>query len=110
MIGDEKLCEMLGTLVKKDPSDKNYFGLTDEQAHQKFIEFGPNALSEKKEMPAIVRYMLLMTGLFNYMLWIGSILCFIAYGLQTTYVDKSNLYLGVVLIGVILITATMSYF
>jgi sodium/potassium-transporting ATPase subunit alpha len=76
----------------------------------KLREFGPNALSEKKELPAIVKYLLCMTGIFNYMLWVGSALCFIAYGTQTDFRDKSNLWLAIVLICVILITATMSYF
>ena len=51
-----------------------------------------------------------MTGMFNYLLWAGAILCFIAFGVQTDKRDQSNLYLGVVLVGVVLITATMSYF
>ena len=46
---------------------------------------------------------------FNYMLWTGSGLCFIVYGIQTSYEDKSNLYLAVVLIAVILITAFFNY-
>lgn len=50
-----------------------------------------------------------MTGLFNYMLWIGAILCFIAYGIQSDKTDGSNLYLAIVLICVVIITATMSY-
>ena len=76
----------------------------------KLRDIGPNALSEKKDLPAIVKYLLQMTGIFNYMLWVGAVLCFIAYGVQTDQRDKSNLYLGIVLLFVILITATMSYF
>ena len=64
-------------------------------------------MTEKTGLPWFVKYLLLMTGLFNYMLWVGSILCFIAYGVSEDKRDKSNLYLGIVLIGVILITATM---
>jgi sodium/potassium-transporting ATPase subunit alpha len=50
-----------------------------------------------------------MTGLFNYLLWAGAILCFISYGIQEDKRDKSNLYLGIVLIFVIVITAVFSY-
>ena len=51
-----------------------------------------------------------MTGLFNYMLITGSVLCLIVFGIQTDYTDKSNLYLAIVLIFVILITAGFNYY
>jgi sodium/potassium-transporting ATPase subunit alpha len=50
-----------------------------------------------------------MTGLFNYMLWCGAVLCFICYSFQTHSSDKSNLYLGLVIIGVIFITAIFNF-
>ena len=57
------------------------------------------------------------TGFFSLLLWVGSGLCFIAYGLgvlqeeqeQTGYLDKSNLYLGIVLSTVVFITGVFSY-
>ena len=110
MIEIEQLAAQLETKIKNKETDKNYFGLTEAQQLEKLKVYGPNSLTEKAGLPWIVRYLLLMTGLFNYMLWIGSILCFIAYGVQQDKTDQSNLYLGVVLIGVIFITATMSYF
>jgi sodium/potassium-transporting ATPase subunit alpha len=51
-----------------------------------------------------------MTGLFNYLLWVGSGLAFLTYGIQTSKIDKSNLYLGIVLVGVILLTAVFSFY
>lgn len=50
-----------------------------------------------------------MTGLFNYLLWAGALLCFISYGVQEDKSDKSNLYLGIVLCLVVIITAIFSY-
>ena len=50
------------------------------------------------------------TGMFNYLLWAGAILCFAAYGAQTDKRDKSNIYLGIVIIVVIVITGTMAYY
>ena len=44
---------------------------------------------------------------FSLLLWLGAILCLISYGLDQT--DPSNLYLGIVLIFVVLITAIFSY-
>ena len=98
------------TCLKVKDTDKGYHGLTDAQAREKLKEFGYNSLTEKTGLPWFIQYLLLMTGLFNYMLWVGSALCFIAYGVQEDKRDKSNMYLGIVLICVVLITATMSYF
>jgi sodium/potassium-transporting ATPase subunit alpha len=50
-----------------------------------------------------------MTGLFNYLLWAGSILCFVAFGIQEDKRDASNLYLGIVLAFVVIATAIFSY-
>jgi hypothetical protein len=66
-------------------------------------------LSEKKQLPCVVRFLLTMTGLFNYVIIIGSVLCFIVFGIQTDKTDKSNLYLAVVLIFVILFTAVFNF-
>ncbi|CDW80621.1 k antiporter p-type alpha subunit family protein [Stylonychia lemnae] len=109
MIETEQLAQQLETCIKARETDKSYFGLTQQQAHDKLKTFGLNQLTEKKGIPWFVQYLLLMTGLFNYMLWAGSTLSFVAYGVQDDKRDKTNMYLGVVLIGVVFITATMSY-
>ena len=49
-----------------------------------------------------------MTGPFSLLLWLGSALCFLGYVLDTE--DMSNLYLGIVLAIVVLITGFFSYF
>jgi sodium/potassium-transporting ATPase subunit alpha len=97
-------------MIKKNPNEVGYIGLDETSALMKLRQVGPNALSEKKDLPAIVKYMIKMGGLFNYMLWVGAVFCFIAYGVQIDKRDKSNLILGIVLIGVVVLTATMSYF
>lgn len=54
-----------------------------------------------------------ISGGFSLLLWCGSILCFLSYGiLSATYEDppKDNLYLGVVLAIVITVTAIFSYY
>jgi sodium/potassium-transporting ATPase subunit alpha len=56
-----------------------------------------------------VQWLKEMTGLFNYVMWIGSALCFLAYGLQEVKEDKSNLYLAIVLILVILISGSLNF-
>jgi len=84
--------------------------LTDEDASIKLSVHGPNVLSEKKSLPWPIKLVIEFGGLFNYMLWAGSILCFIAYSLQVDKTDKSSLYLGIVVIIVILITGNMSFY
>jgi len=40
-------------------------------------------------------------------LWAGAILCFVAYALGK---DPSNLYLGIIICAIILITGTLTYY
>ncbi len=51
-----------------------------------------------------------LTGFFSLLLWFGSFLCFIGWGLQSDKSDYANLYLGSVLAGVTLITGCFSYY
>jgi sodium/potassium-transporting ATPase subunit alpha len=45
---------------------------------------------------------------FALLLWIGGILCFVAYAIQPK--DPSNLYLGVVLIVIVILTSLMTFY
>lgn len=49
-----------------------------------------------------------LTSFFAILLWVGSVLCFIAYFLDSS--DPSNLYLGIVLAVVNLITGVVTFF
>ena len=59
-----------------------------------------------------------MFGGFSTLLWVGSVLCFIAYGVQKSQeqpddeekVPADNLYLGVVLAAVVVITGIFEYY
>ena len=59
-------------------------------------------------MPWYLAFLKELTGFFSLLLWFGSILWFIGYGLDTS--DPSNLYLGIVLAAVVLITGCFSYY
>jgi sodium/potassium-transporting ATPase subunit alpha len=48
-----------------------------------------------------------MSSPFALLLWLGGILCFVAYGLSN---DPSNLYLGIVLIVIVLATSLMTFY
>jgi sodium/potassium-transporting ATPase subunit alpha len=68
---------------------------------------GLNRLSPPKQTPEIVKYFRELTGLFSLLLWLGGGLCIALYGIQG---DPNNLYLGIVLFLVVIITGTFSYF
>ena len=106
----DELAKSLETCIKKEPTDTVYQGLSELQAEEKLKRVGPNALSEKKTLPWFVKLLLCMTGLFNYVLWIGGALGFIAYGIQTSKVDKSNMYLGIILMALVVLTGCLSYY
>ena len=76
----------------------------------KIAMFGPNLLTEHKGLPWPIKYLLEFTGLFNFMLWFSSVLCFIAFGLQDDKTDKSSLYLAIIICIVVLITGNLSYY
>jgi len=86
-------------------------GLTTEQYNAIYAIDGDNALSPPKETPWYVLLFLSMIGGFNNLLWAGSILCFIAYGIQTSEGNATpdNLALGFVLSGVVIVTGVFSF-
>merc|ERR1712226_466180 len=88
-------------------------GLTPEKAKQVLERDGPNELSPPKTTPEWVKFCKQMFGGFALLLWIGAILCFVAYSIQaSTYEDPpgDNLYLGIVLTAVVVITGCFSYY
>jgi sodium/potassium-transporting ATPase subunit alpha len=100
----------LNTILAKPEGGSGYQGISDHEATMRILQYGPNVLSEKKVLPWPIKLLLEFTGLFNYMLWAGAILCFIAYALQTDKSDKSSLYLGIVIVIVVLITGVMAFY
>lgn len=84
-------------------------GLTSSQYQKTLAEVGPNELVPPAATPKWMLWLQsVFTGFFNLLLWAGSILCFIAYGLDGS--DATNLYLGVVLAGVVLLSGTFGFF
>jgi len=70
-------------------------------------------LTPPKQTPEWVKFSKQMFGGFSLLLWCGSILCFLSYGiLSATYEDPAddNLYLGIVLSFVVVVTAVFSYY
>ena len=74
---------------------------------------GPNKLTSTKKTPEWLKFVRQFFGGFSLLLWAGSILCLITYAVQTKYVEHSkddNLYLGIVLAVVVIITSLFSYY
>ncbi|XP_075396555.1 sodium/potassium-transporting ATPase subunit alpha-4 [Tenrec ecaudatus] len=88
-------------------------GLTPEQAQQILEREGPNVLTPPPTTPEWVKFCEQMFGGFSMLLWTGSILCFVAYGIESYFYSdtiKDNLYLGTVLAIVVIITGCFSYY
>lgn len=83
-------------------------GLTSSQVQQQREKFGSNVLTPPKITPEWLRFLNQFANFFAGILMLGSLLCFIAYALDTS--DASNLYLGCVLAGVVFISSTFSYY
>merc|ERR1711970_825388 len=102
----EELCKRF-----KVPSLEN--GLTDKQAAANLAEYGPNALTPPPKTPEWVKFCQQMFSGFACLLWLGAILCFIAYSIQATAYEEppdDNLYLGVVSTAVVTVTGIFSYY
>lgn len=95
--------------LESDPSR----GLTDNQVKERLARDGPNALSPPKTTPEWVKFCKNLFGGFALLLWIGAVLCFIAYSIQASTFEEpndDNLYLGIVLASVVIITGCFSYY
>jgi len=103
-------------------------------AKQLLQEYGPNALTPPPTTPEWVKFAKNLFGGFAMLLWIGSVLCFFAYGVDAaTSEEVTNdnvthfnstlryvsgigvfshfqLYLGVVLAAVVIITGCFQYY
>uniref|UniRef100_UPI00398EB225 sodium/potassium-transporting ATPase subunit alpha n=1 Tax=Pristiophorus japonicus TaxID=55135 RepID=UPI00398EB225 len=88
-------------------------GLTVARAKEILARDGPNSLTPPPTTPEWVKFCRQLFGGFSILLWIGAILCFLAYGIQAATEDEpanDNLYLGVVLSTVVIVTGCFSYY
>ncbi|KRY33278.1 Sodium/potassium-transporting ATPase subunit alpha [Trichinella spiralis] len=121
-------------------------GLSSEEAKRRLIRDGPNALSPPPQTPEWIKFAKNLFGGFAILLWIGALLCFLAYGVdyamsenaikdnkewrlfiaawnlgiddsaqwitvaQLSFIIVEELYLGVVLAAVVIITGCFQYY
>merc|ERR1712142_811326 len=103
-----ELAELMGRLETNLET-----GLTAAIAARNLERDGPNALTPPKQTPEWVKFCKQLFGGFAMLLWIGAVLCYFAYGIRT-YREKDpgedELYLGIVLTAVVIITGCFSYY
>ena len=105
LVDVDVLCKRFDTNV--------YSGKTKASAEAGIAQHGLNKLSPPQTTPEWIKFSKHMFGGFSLLLWTGSILCFAMYALQAVTIQDTpsdNLYVGIVLAGVILITGTFSYY
>ncbi|CAF0982594.1 unnamed protein product [Adineta steineri] len=87
-------------------------GLSEERAKVILERDGPNDLTPVRTTPEIVRLAKNMFGGFAMLLWVGAFLCFVAHFLELYTLEDpqyDNMYLGIALASVIIITGFFSY-
>ena len=88
-------------------------GLTSIQVIERNQRYGDNCLTPPKKTPEWKKFCRQLFGGFALLLWFGSLLCFVAYLISyLTHDDasKDNLYLGVVLSTVVVLSGCFSYY
>merc|ERR1719449_456402 len=101
----DELCKRFTSNVER--------GLTADQAKKGLETYGPNALTPPPTTPEWVKFCQNLFSGFACLLWLGAILCFIAYSIQATAYEEppdDNLYLGIVLTAVVTVTGIFSYY
>jgi hypothetical protein len=66
----------------------NFQGLTHAKAKENLERDGPNALTPPKQTPEWVKFCKNLVGGFALLLWIGALLCFIAYSILASTVEE----------------------
>jgi len=87
-------------------------GLAEPQARAILLRDGPNKISAPLEPPTWVRFSKNIFGGFSFLLWLGALLCFAHYSIESGIyreVPSDNLVLGFALIVVVLISGTFSF-
>lgn len=94
LLTEQEIFSELGTQIT---------GLVTASHEEKLKKFGLNLITPPKQTHWFVKFLWNLVGGFQLMLWFGSILCFVVFGI-TNGADVQTLALAVVLIAVVLVT------
>ena len=73
-VAPDELCKRFGTDINR--------GLTNSRAKENYDQYGPNALTPPPTTPEWVKFCQCLFSGFAMLLWVGAILCFVAYSIQ----------------------------
>jgi len=88
-------------------------GLTTAIAERNILRDGRNELTPPKTTPEWVKFLKQLFGGFAMLLWVGAALCFFAFGIRNLNEEdpaQDELYLGIVLAFVVIVTGIFSYY
>lgn len=100
-------CVDLTVLMNERLQTDGEKGLTSMEYKRRLQLYGPNRMSPPKTIPEWLKILQTMTGFFSLLLLAGGVLCFIGYALKR---EVENLYLGIVLVSVVVLTGLFTYF
>ncbi len=81
-------------------------GLSEEEARQRLLEFGPNEIREVRRTPLSIRFLKQFTYFLAILLWIGAGLAFLS---EYLHPGEGMLTLGLAILGVIFINALFTF-
>lgn len=65
-------------------------GLSTAEARRRYERDGPNALTPPKKTPEWIKFCKNLFGGFALLLWVGAILCFIAYSIESAAEEEPS--------------------
>ncbi|KAJ3071200.1 hypothetical protein HDU98_005682 [Podochytrium sp. JEL0797] len=95
------------SINEEKPGDSQ--GLTAADAAKRLLEYGPNCLTPPKKRHWFLRFMDILLGLFNLMLIVSGIACYVLLAINYA-ANYQNTYLGAILIGVAVMNALIEFY
>ena len=87
----------------------NSAGLSLDESKKRLAQYGPNMLSPPKKIHPIIQFIMYMLHLFNVMLWVSGIACYVVYAIKPQG-NFSNVYIGAVLLIVAFANAGIEFY
>lgn len=81
-------------------------GLTEEESKKRFLEFGPNEITEVRKTSLFIRFLKQFTHFLAILLWTGAGLAFLS---EYLHPGEGMLTLGLAIVGVIVINAVFTF-